>query len=173
MKQPRSQPEFSRPLQADRVPKAGSDERLTAEPAECRALAARMKIPAIHSLSAEIRATPWRGGGIKLEGHITADLEQVSVISLEPFRETVSLPVSRYFLPPGAAAEHQAEDDADPIRDGWIDLGEVVAETLALDLEPYPRKAGEAFAEHIEDAPAPGPDSAGSPFAVLARRKDG
>jgi uncharacterized metal-binding protein YceD (DUF177 family) len=169
MKHPQKQPEFSRPLQVDRVPKAGSLEHIVAEPPECRALAARMNLPAIHALSAEIRATPWRGGGIKLEGHITVDLEQVSVISLEAFRETVSLPVSRYFLPPGAAAEHQAEDDADPIEGGWIDLGEVVAETLALDLEPYPRKPGEAFSKHIEDGP--GPTSEESPFAVLAGRK--
>lgn len=161
--------EFSRPLQTDRVPKAGCTEKLRAEPEELNALARRMKIPAIHALSAEIRATPWRGGGIKLEGHITADLEQVSVISLEAFRETVSVPLSRYFLPPGAAAETAGEDDADPIQNGVIDLGEVAAETLALDLDPYPRKPGEAFAEHIEDDGAG--DRAPSPFAVLGQRK--
>jgi uncharacterized metal-binding protein YceD (DUF177 family) len=160
--------EFSRPLQTDRVPKAGSLEKLAAEPEELKALAKRMKIPAIHSLTAEIRATPWRGGGLKLEGHVTADLEQVSVISLEAFRETVSIPVSRYFLPPGAVVENEEEDDADPIENGWVDLGEVVAETVALDLDPYPRKPGEAFAEHIEDDE---PAKAPSPFAVLARRK--
>lgn len=168
MRQQRSSPEFSRPLPADRVPAAGSLENITAEPAELKALAARMKLPAIHALSAEIRATPWRGGGIKLEGHITADLEQVSVISLEPFRETVSLPLARYFLPPGAAAGSSGEEDADPIQGGSIDLGEVVAETLALDLDPYPRKPGEAFAEHVEDAESP-PGSR-SPFAVLGRK---
>ena len=92
--------EFSRPLQVDRVPKLGSTEKLSAEPEELKALAKRFKIPALHALSAEIRATPWRGGGMKLEGHITADMEQVSVISLEPFRETVSVPLARYFLPP-------------------------------------------------------------------------
>ncbi|MFM8746907.1 MAG: YceD family protein [Aestuariivirga sp.] len=169
MRQQRSSPEFSRPLPTDRVPAGGSLENIAAEPAELTALAARMKLPAIHALSAEIRATPWRGGGIKLEGHITADLEQVSVISLEPFRETVSLPLARYFLPPGGAAEASEDDDADPIEGGVIDLGEVVAETLALDLEPYPRKPGEAFAAHVETAePPPGAES---PFAVLARRK--
>jgi uncharacterized metal-binding protein YceD (DUF177 family) len=162
-------PEFSRPLQTDRVPKAGSVEKIAAEPAELRALAKRMKLPAIHALTAEIRATPWRGGGIKLEGHLTADLEQVSVVSLEAFRETLSIPISRYFLPPGAVAENVEEDDADPIENGWIDLGEVAAETLALDLDPYPRKPGEAFAEHIEDDEPAG--AAESPFAVLARRR--
>lgn len=161
--------EFSRPLQVDRVPKLGSTEKLAAEPEELKALARRLKIPALHSLSAEIRATPWRGGGMKLEGHITADLEQVSVISLEPFRETVSVPLARYFLPHGAVVDNEQEDDADPIENGWIDLGEVVTETLALDLDPYPRRPGEAFPGHAEDdgeaAKAP------SPFAVLAAKK--
>ena len=161
--------EFSRPLQVDRVPKLGSTEKLSAEPAELQALAKRFKIPILHSLSAEIRATPWRGGGMKLEGHITADLEQVSVISLEAFRETVSVPLARYFLPHGAVVDNQQEDDADPIDNGWIDLGEVVAETLALDLDPYPRKPGEAFPGHVEDDGAEA--KAPSPFAVLAPKK--
>lgn len=171
MKNRQSQIEFSRPLQVDRVPKLGSTEKLSAEPEELKALARRFKIPALHGLSAEIRATPWRGGGMKLEGHVTADLEQVSVISLEPFRETVAVPLARYFLPPGAVADNEQEDDADPIDNGWIDLGEVAAETLALDLDPYPRKPGEAFPGHVEaDGEAAG---APSPFAVLAARKDG
>ncbi len=162
-------PEFSRPLQTDRVPKLGSTEKLAAEPAELQALAKRLKIPALHSLSAVIRATPWRGGGIKLEGHLTADVEQVSVISLEPFRETVSVPMSRYFLPPGAlTVNEEDEDDADPIDNGWIDLGEVTVEVLALDLDPYPRRSGEDFADHIEAGETPVEKE--SPFAVLAKR---
>ena len=134
-----------------------------------KALAKRFRIPALHALSADIRATPWRGGGLKLEGHITADMEQVSVISLEPFRETVSVPLARYFLPHGAVVDNEQEDDADPIDNGWIDLGEVVAETLALDLDPYPRRPGEAFPGHTEEDGETG--KAASPFAVLARRK--
>ncbi len=164
-------PEFSRPLQTDRVPRAGSTEKLKADPPELKALAKRMGLPAIHALAAEIRATPWRGGGIKLEGHLTADIEQVSVISLEAFRETVSVPISRYFLPPNAIVKETEgeDDDADPIENGYIDLGEVTAETLALDLDPYPRKPGEAFAEHIESEP--GPVEKESPFAVLSKRQ--
>jgi uncharacterized metal-binding protein YceD (DUF177 family) len=160
-------PEFSRPLQTDRVPKAGCTEKIEAEPEECRLLARRLKIPAVHALSAEIRATPWRGGGLKLEGHLTAEIEQVSVVSLENFVETVSIPIARYFLPPGAVTGAD-EDDADPIENGRVDLGEITTEALALDLDPYPRKPGEAFVEHIEgDADAGVKES---PFAVLAKR---
>lgn len=166
-KHPRG-PEFSRPLQVDRVPKLGSTEKLKAEDQECQALAKRMNIPAIHALNAELRATPWRGGGLKVEGHLTADIEQVSVISLESFRETISVPVARYFLPPGAVSETE-DDDADPIVNGYIDLGEITAETLALDLDPYPKKPGEAFAEHLESIDDPAEKL--SPFAALAKAR--
>ena len=160
--------EFSRPLQVDRVPAGGSFEKVEADAEECAALARRLGIPALHALSAGLRATPWRGGGLKLEGRLLADLEQVSVVSLEPFRHQVSFEVLRYFLPPGAVAR-DGEDDADPIDNGEVDMGEVVAETLALDLDSYPRRPGEIFdevAEDTDDAP-----TAPSPFAALAKFK--
>lgn len=159
--------EFHRPLQVDRVPKLGSTEKLAADPKELLALARRLNIPALHELKAELRATPWRGGGLKVDGELVADVEQVSVISLEAFRQTVTLPVVRYFLAPGAAPLDE-DDEADPIDHGIIDLGEVVTETLALELDPYPRKPGEAFEAHIEaDDTEPEKES---PFAALAKR---
>ena len=64
---------------------------------------------------------------------------------------------------------HIRSGPAGSIDNGWIDLGEVVAETLALDLDPYPRKPGEAFPGHVEDDGAEA--KAPSPFAVLAPKK--
>jgi uncharacterized metal-binding protein YceD (DUF177 family) len=160
--------EFSRPLAVDRVPRKGSTEKIAADPKELKVLATRLGLPAIHNLRAEIRATPWRGGGMKLEGSLSADIEQVSVISLEAFGQTVELPILRYFLPPGAVSETE-DDDADPIAHGVIDLGEVATETLALDLDPYPRKPGEAFVEHIESVDEPADKE--TPFAALAKRQ--
>lgn len=154
--------EFSRPLKVDRVPAEGSAETLLADAAECAALARRLGIPALHSLSAEVRASPWRGGGLKIEGRLKADLEQVSVVSLTRFRSTLEFPIERFFLPE-AAASGVEDEDVDAIADGHVDLGEVVAETLALELDPYPRQEGEAFAP---------PEEAGngdSPFAALSR----
>ena len=68
--------------------------------------------------------------------------------------------------------ENEDEDDADPIENGWIDLGEVVAETLALDLDPYPRKPGEAFAEHIEEDDGAGRRNRPLPCWPSASRND-
>jgi uncharacterized metal-binding protein YceD (DUF177 family) len=144
-------PEFSRPLDVARVASAGTNEKIAANAVECGRLAARLGIPALHVLEAELLARPWRGGGLKLTGVIVADLEQVSVVSLEPFRHTVSLELERYFLP--RPTESEASDDGiDAIAGGHVDLGEVVAETLALELDPYPRKPGEVFSpERAED----------------------
>lgn len=167
MKQPT--PEFSRPLQVDRIPKGGSFEKLAAEPAECAALAKRLSLPALHALTAALRATPWRGGGLKLDGTLMADLDQVSVVSLEAFRSTVTFPVLRYYLPAGALSESE-EEDADPITGGHVDMGEAVAETLALELDPYPRREGEGFADQVADEPEAEPQRE-SPFAALAKMK--
>lgn len=165
MKQPSV--EFSRPLQVDRIPPGGSLETIEADGAELRALAKRLGLPALHSLRATLKATPWRGGGLQLDGQLTADLEQVSVVSLEAFRSELTIPVRRYFLPE-AVVDDAEEEEVDPIIAGHVDMGELVAETLALELDPYPRKEGEAFAEPPESAAPAAPDS---PFAVLGKLK--
>jgi uncharacterized metal-binding protein YceD (DUF177 family) len=136
--------EFSRPLPVDRVPREGSTETIEAEPKELAALALRLGVPALHALSAELRAEPWRGGGLKVAGRFTADLDQICVVTLEQFRDTVEGPVERVYLPETAVTGGD-EEDADHIVDGTVDLGELVAETLVLSLDPYPRKPGAAF----------------------------
>jgi uncharacterized metal-binding protein YceD (DUF177 family) len=157
-------PEFSRPIELARISKLGSHEKLSADAKECTALAQRLFLPAIHSLAAELKAKPWRGGGLKVSGELKADLDQKSVVSLEVFRSTVVFPVERYFLNVPASADIESEEDIDPIVNGIVDLGEVVAETLALELDPYPRKAGEAF--QVDDEPTV-EEKKPNPFNVL------
>lgn len=156
--------EFSRPLIVDRVPRKGSHEVFAADPKECAALAARLDLPAIHQLKAHLIATPWRGGGLRVTGGFEADLEQVSIVSLEAFRMNHKFEVERFFLPPKIAIDG-IEEDADPIENGEVDLGELIAETLALELDPYPRKPGENFASDL-DLTSPLPEQP-SPFANL------
>lgn len=141
--------EFSRPLIVDRVPRKGSHEIFAAETEECAALAIRLGVPAVYSVKAHLVATPWRGGGLKVTGEFKAELEQVSVISLEPFKHNQTFEVERYFLPPKIAIDG-IEEDADIIDNGIVDLGELVAETMGLEIDAYPRKPGEAFEAHIE-----------------------
>ena len=147
MKAKSTAPEFSRPLQVDRVPRKGSHEHIVADAAECAKLAERFAIRALHKLSARLFLVSWRGGGIKVTGSVEAEMEQASVVSLETFTVKNQFQVERFFLPANKLNEN-IEDDADPIDNGIIDLGEIVAETLGLEIEPYPRKPGESFSEH-------------------------
>lgn len=146
MKQPhRIAPEFQRPLIVDRVPRKGSHEVFAAEAPELAALAKRFDLVALHSLKARLLALPWRGGGLKVTGHVEANLDQVSVVSLEAFNAVQEFEVERFYLPPSATVD-PVLDEADPIVDGVVDLGELVSETLGLELDPYPRQPGEEFA---------------------------
>ncbi len=143
-------PELSRPLQVDRIPNLGSHETVRAEGLELSAVAKRLGIHLLHSLAGRLHAVPWRGG-LKISGNVIADLEQNSVVTLEPFRSVVEFQVERYFMPRRATVP-ESEEDIDIIEHGEVDVGEVVVETLALELDPYPRKPGEVFNSRAEDA---------------------
>jgi uncharacterized metal-binding protein YceD (DUF177 family) len=157
--------ELSRPLLVDRIPAGGSYERVTAEPKELEAIAARLGIPHVESLSALLKATPWREG-IKITGTLDAELDQVSVISLETFRQKLKADFTRYFMPQDRSVPED-EEDIDAIDNGEIDMGEIVVETLALELDPYPRKPGEEF-HNLEEGDEVPP---ASPFATLSKLK--
>ena len=166
--------EFSRPLDVTRVPAHGSTERISADPAECAALAARFGLPAIHSLAAELKVSRWRGEGLKIAGRFSADLDQTCVVSIEAFRSTLSDTFESYFLPGGGKAGKDdaaiEEGDAEPFDNGVIDMGEAVAEAMALALDPYPKKPGIAFDDIVEDTDS---SQEQNPFAGLSRLKKG
>jgi hypothetical protein len=105
------------------------------------------------------------GGGFRVMGTVQSRLDQISVVSLEAFTSDVTFEVDRYFRN-GPATE---DDDADAIVAGIIDLGELAAETIAIELDPYPRADGESFGD-IEVTEAPKTNV--SPFAVLAKKQD-
>ena len=158
--------EFSRLLQVDRVPVLGSHERIAADEKECAALANRLGLPKLHSLGGFLKAVPWRGGGLKITGTLKAEVDQVSVISLETFTSALEYPIERYFLSP-RAGNLTAEEDFDIIEHGIVDLGEILAETMALELDPYPRMEGEIFSD-IEEPLEP---AKVSPFTSLSKLK--
>ncbi|QIG50913.1 DUF177 domain-containing protein [Nordella sp. HKS 07] len=170
--------EFSRPLDVTRVPPQGYTERIAAEPQECVALAARFGLPAIHGLTAELKISRWRGEGLKFKGHLRADIDQICVVSLESFRSTLEDRFETYFLPAKAASGSDEaaieEGDAEPFENGIIDMGEVVAEAMALALDPYPKKPGVTFADRLEpESEASGAAASRNPFAGLSRLKEG
>lgn len=156
------QPEFSRPLPLARIGAAGREELLVATAGECAALALRLRILDVAALSARLRLVPQPGGAVLAEGELRAEVTQACVVSLEPVAESIVCPLAFRLLPAGQEPADGPEDlDEIACPDGIADLGEAVAEQLALALEPYPRAPGAVLPPEAQDASA-------DPFAALA-----
>lgn len=174
-------PEFSRPLAVERIASTGTELTIEASEEEREALALRFGIPAVHAFSATFVATPWRRGGVQVRGQFAATVELVSVVSLEPFTTDVAEPMVRYYQadtgpghhPDVLGVESLEDEEPDVISGGSVDLGEIAAESLALALDPYPRKPGEVFEHEIAHGGTDGGEEQrqDNPFAVLSRLK--
>jgi uncharacterized metal-binding protein YceD (DUF177 family) len=181
-------PEFSRPVAVDRIPDSGQHERLEADASERAALARRFDIPEIASLKAHAHLTRTdRGRGVALEVEFEADVVQSCVVTLEPVPQHVAESFSIRYLPPERVAEWEerhrrmgdegelvdpdAPDPPEPLESNSIDVGEAVAEHLALALDPYPRAPGALFETPAQAAETDEP-ARPNPFAVLKGRRD-
>lgn len=176
-------PEFSRTVLAEALRDHGGGAMSGhATVAECGALASRFGIPAVRGLGFEAEAAPWGPGGWRVTGRVRAGLTQTCVVTLEPVDTELDEPFERFFAPPRRLEEAQAllgddaEEEAEPLGTA-IDLGEIAAETAALGLDPYPRRADAAFDGRVQGPPDAEPltDEAARPFARLSalKRPDG
>lgn len=154
--------EFSRPLPLGTVPQSGRGISLAATPAECAALAARFGILSLDSLTAELRLAVEEEGTVRTEGRIAASLTQACIVTLEPVAQQIDQEIAFRLLPPGREPQDGPEDlDEIECPDGIADLGEAVAEQLALAIDPYPRAPDAELPDAATDR------SAGA-FAALA-----
>jgi uncharacterized metal-binding protein YceD (DUF177 family) len=161
-------PEFSRPFVADRLGANPITETLLATPAECAALATRMRLVAFDQLAANVTLERTLSGLIHVSGRLEADIVQTCVVTLAAFPSHVE---DSFTLDFGDAADGHGEeievdvdyDPPEPIEGGIIDLGELVAQYLALALDPYPRAPGATLAPEWTGADV----AEMSPFAIL------
>jgi len=165
-------PEFSRPIRIDTLGEGGRTVAVEADDSERAALASRFGLLSLDALAAEAQLR--REGEVVLaEGRVKARAVQPCVASGAPVPADIDEPFSLRFVPEGQGAGEEIElaiEDVDSIdyAGGAIDLGEAVAETMALSLDPFPRapdadavlKAAGVMSE--EEAA-----EAASPFAAL------
>jgi uncharacterized metal-binding protein YceD (DUF177 family) len=149
-------PELHRPIAVERIGASGLDLTVEASPTECAALARRMGLPAVQSLTCRYHLEQEAGPEILIRGHLVAQVVQTCVVSLEDFAATVDERFTVRGVPEG---EETAETDPEALDEityagGTLDLGEAAAEQLALALDPYPRAPGAVLPE-IEDASEP------------------
>lgn len=168
-------PEFSRPVRIDTIGSAPRTLSIAADEAERAALAQRFDLASLEAIGAEIELRA-AGEAIEARGTATAMLAQRCVVTGEDVPAGIAEPFAIVFRPPpGADGGDEVElgaDDLDVmfIEGSSIDLGEAVAETVALALDPYPRAPG---AEAALQAAGVKSEEEMSPFAALAALKDG
>jgi uncharacterized metal-binding protein YceD (DUF177 family) len=99
----------------------------------------------LNRLAAEVRLTRRDGGRIELAAELAADVVQSCVVSLAPVAAMVNDRFSLLYAPapPDAAETITLDDEIVEVFEGdIIDIGEAVAQQLALTLDPYPRAPG-------------------------------
>ena len=138
-------PEFSRRVTLDVIGAGGHKTGISASADECAALAKRFGWTRIESLTANANLLA-RAGGVDALGTLNAVIERPCVASGDPVRESVEEAFAIHFLreQTETADIDEIEFDEDELDvaefDGAaVDVGEAVAQTLALSLDPFPR----------------------------------
>ena len=159
--------ELSRPYDATRLPAA--EQVIEASAEECAVLARRFGLVAVQSLAARIMLKA-DGPTVRATGQLKADVVQSCAVSGEDLPVKIAEPIALHFVPPADSPESEEEieleaEDLDEIEmEGTrFDLGEAVAQSLALAIDPYLEGPG---AEAVRKAGLLG-QSESSPFAAL------
>lgn len=167
-----STPEFSRLVDVRQA--GGLVQDLVASEAERTALAKRFALVSIDSLTADLVLSR-KDRTVSAEGRLRATIVQSCAVSGEDLPVTIDEPLAFRFVP---EAEHEPGDeeveldaeDCDEIEysGSLVDLGEAVAQSLALAIDPY--AVGPQAEEARRKAGLLGEGESG-PFAALAALK--
>jgi uncharacterized metal-binding protein YceD (DUF177 family) len=174
-----AKPAFSYPVKVAHISANPATVRLEADPRELQALAELWQVVSVQSLKAEIQVARWKKDGVRLKGRVQAEITQACVVTLEPVQSRIDEQFEQIFVPEGSKLARIVTSDSSEMfvdPDGpdlpemfagdTIDAGVAVSEFAALSIDPYPRKAGVEFADHIEGDPD-GKSGRPNPFAVL------
>ena len=170
-----SAPEFSRPVRVDSLGATARKLRIEADESERAGLARRFGLAALARLEAQLDIRR-EGSEVTISGAIAAVAVQTCVATGEPVTARIEAPFAIAFRPqPDAAGAEEGIELSDSELDvvfydaASIDVGEAVAETLALNLDPYPRAPGAA--EALKAAGVKREEEAG-PFGAFAGLRD-
>lgn len=169
---------FSYPVKVGHISANPVSVRLAADENELKAIAQAWDVLAVQALEADLVINRWKRDGVRVKGRVTARLTQACVVTLEPVDEVIDEQFEQIFVPDNSKlARRPANDDGELLLDpdgpdlpetfsgDTIDVGDVVTEFAALAIDPYPRKQGVAFEDHVEDDGSN--DKRPSPFATL------
>jgi hypothetical protein len=143
---------------------------LTAGPEVRSQVGEALDLESVTQLTAEIVVRPWLDG-MEIEVRVEAVIIRRCGVTLEPFEVAVDEPFKVRVVPQGSpnaprsggeiVVDLEAEDPPDEAAGEGVDPSAYVVESLALSLDPFPRKPGAVFE-------SPEPTDSISPFAALA-----
>jgi uncharacterized metal-binding protein YceD (DUF177 family) len=167
-------PEFSHIVKLSEIGSTPRTGKLSASEDERQKLAQRFDLPRIGTLDAEYRLLAG-DDRIGFTGRIESDLQQRCSVTGESFQVRLREKFEIAFVPrleiEGAEEEIElTEEDCDIIEydNGQLDLGEAIAQTLYLALDPFPRGPNaDAVAQEILKS-----EEEAGPFGALAALKN-
>ncbi|MEO8559268.1 MAG: DUF177 domain-containing protein [Rhodospirillales bacterium] len=154
---------------------------IVATEAERQDLAQRFGLRALSALVADITVAQLQGGvALRVEGRLEADLTQACVVSLESVQQHIDDSFCLDFGEPADVLDTETGElllavdpnAPEPMPHGELDLGELLAEHLALAIDPYPRKPGVALDQILQTNGITLEAAQQSPFAVLSGLKN-
>lgn len=163
--------EFSRLIAIEGIiPDRLRKEDVTATAEECAALAKRFDLRVLSDFDAKLSIQRLSEGKmLRITGEIEAEVIQACVVSLRDVPAHVHATFDAYFSEDGKSMEDDIAIDSDEemedvIQNGMLDLGELAAQYLSLELNPYPRAPGVSLAAQVAEN---GAASTHKPFQVL------
>lgn len=165
-----SELEFSRLV--DRKHLKAAPLRLVADERERKALARRFSLLAIDRLAAEVSLEA-DGEAVDAEGTLYADIVQTCAVTGDELPVTIEEPLKLRFVPEVPVVEEEleleeGELDEIPYSGTSFDLGEAVAQSLALAIDPF---ATRPEADRVRKEKGLLDEAASGPFAALAALK--
>lgn len=168
---------FSRPMSVVEASRLPGPVDIVASDAECAAIAARFGWIAVEKLHATLTLGV-EGKTVRITGSAHARVTQPCIATGDPVVEGVNTALTVQLVPLEAleAAEEASEVELDSdaldilgYENGRFDLGDIVAETIVLAVDPWPRSPGAS--EFLKAKGVIGEEDAGS-FGALAALRD-
>lgn len=146
---------------------------ITATAAECAALAQRFALVAVDQIEALITLVP-EGASVAASGTLTAEIVQSCAVSGDDLPVSIAEPVTFSFVPARPAGTpdeeielSEAELDEIEYTGNAFDLGEAVAQSLALAVDPFLEGPNADEARRRAGLLEP---NASNPFAALLKK---
>ena len=125
---------------------------------DCHMLAKRFGFLAVNALSARLKVFKSARHCWEISGQMNGDVVQACGVTGAPVSETIDFPLEERYVRQSRAYDEVevALDGAEPLENGIIDLGEMLAQSLAVAVTPWPRaddapesfKSGDIMPDH-------------------------